>query len=135
VRLMQQTSRWAFWPALAIALGLAVLGRSVLGFFGSEFRAAQGPMLILCTGQLAAASVGLAGSLLNLTGHERLSASMLAGAALLNLGLNLLLIPRLGLAGAGLATALSMVAWNLSLRLAVRRRLDLDPFVLARSRR
>ena len=130
-RLLAATSRWTFWPALAIALGFALAGKVVLGFFGAEFTRAYLPLLILCGGQLAAASVGLAGSLLNLTGHERLSASLLAGAAALNLLLNGMLIPRFGLPGAAVATTAALVVWSLALRVAARRRLGFDPFVLA----
>lgn len=133
VRMVKRTSNWVFWPALAIALGLSVLGRTILGFFGPEFQGAYGVMLILAGGYLATASVGLSSSLLNLTGNERLSALSFGVAVLLNLALNLILIPRLGIEGAALATTLSMASWSVIAFFLARRKLGLNPFVLWRS--
>lgn len=129
-RMIRRTCRWVFWPALAIAMGLAVVGRLLLGFFGPAFTASYDEMLILSTGYLCAASMGLSPSLLNLTGNERVSALIYAGAAGLNLVLNLLLIPVLGTRGAALSTVAAMVAWNLAFFVVARRRLGVNPFIL-----
>lgn len=130
-RLVRRTSRWVFWPALAIAAGLALLGRPILSLFGAEFLAAYAEMLILSAGYLATASMGLTSSLLNLTGNERVGALSFGVAVLLNLLLNLLLIPRLGTEGAALATALSMASWSVIVAFLARRRLGVNPFVLS----
>jgi O-antigen/teichoic acid export membrane protein len=129
-RMVKRTSNWVFWPALSIAIGLSILGRPILGLFGAEFQDAYGAMLILAGGYLATASMGLSPSLLNLTGNERLSALSFGIAVLINLALNLILIPRMGIEGAALATMLSMASWSVIAFFLARRKLDVNPFVL-----
>ena len=53
--------------------------------------------------------VGSAGQLLNMTGHERDVTKGMAYAAVLNIVLNLSLIPWLGIYGAAIATAISLI--------------------------
>ncbi len=131
-RMVRRTSRWIFWPSLAIAGGLMILGKPILSLFPNEFLAAYGDMLILCAGYLAMGSMGLAASLLNLTGNERWSAFIYGGTVALNLVLNLVLIPRLGSQGAALSTAIAMLVLTLSFCLVARRRLGIDPFIFGR---
>ncbi len=131
-RMVVRTSRWVFWPSLAIAGGLVILGKPILSLFPNEFLAAYGDMLILSTGYLAMGSMGLAASLLNLTGNERWSASIYGVAVVVNLTLNLTLIPRLGTQGAALSTAIAMLVLTVSFCLVARRRLGIDPFVFGR---
>ncbi len=134
-RMLRRTSRWVFWPSLAIAVGLVFLGRPILGLFPVEFLPAYDNMLVLITGYLIMGSMGLASSLLNLTGNERWSASIYGGAALLNLILNLILIPRLGRQGAAISTVIAMLAANLGFFLVARRRLGINPFIFGRMAR
>ena len=61
--------------------------------------------------------------LLNMTGHERDTALVVGMSAVANIALNLLLIPRLGLEGAAIATALGTLAWNVLLSYFVYKRL------------
>lgn len=90
-----------------------LLGRSFFPLvFGSEFAASYIPLLILLVGQMANSAAGSVGFLLNMTGHEWETVRGMAVAAVLNIAFNLLLIPALGVKGAAIATAISMVAWN-----------------------
>ena len=73
------------------------------------------PLVILAIGQLVSVSAGSVSSLLNMTGHERDTMQGLMIAASLNLVLNLLLTPRWGATGAAVATAVTLIVWNLIL--------------------
>jgi len=62
---------------------------------------------LLSVGPLMSTHFGLAGNLLLMTGHSRLLLANSLGSLALNMLLNLLLIPHLGVLGAGIATASS----------------------------
>ena len=82
-------------------------------------------LYILVIGQVLNAAAGPVGYLLILTGHERVCASVYGWSAVLNVGLNLMLIPPLGSTGAALATASTMALWNVWLSVLVLRRLGI----------
>lgn len=112
-RLLLNASRWTFALSLVAALLLAGGGRLLLGMFGEEFVApGYAPLLILIGGHLVNASAGPVGQILNITGHQNKSLVVYAGTLGLNVVLNLALVPSYGSVGAAVATAVSMVAWN-----------------------
>ncbi|BBL81901.1 flippase [Thermus thermophilus] len=124
--MVSAAAQWMFWPSLGATLGLALFGRAVLGFFGPEFAEGYWALVLLALGQLVNASVGPVGYLMSLTGHQNLSAWVYGLSALVNIGLNALLIPIWGLVGAALATMTTMVLWNVWLYALVRRLLGIS---------
>ncbi|PWG61338.1 oligosaccharide flippase family protein [Spiribacter halobius] len=116
--------------ALVVAC-LVLFGRPVIGFaFGSDYAAAYLAIVILAIGQVCNAAFGSVVFLLNMSGCERVTLRVLACAVVLNIGLNLLLIPLFGLEGAALATATTLALWNFLLWRAVRRHLGIDSTAL-----
>lgn len=109
--------------SLPIALGFIFFGQLFLALYPSDFSAARTTLTILSLGQLVNAATGTVATLLNMTGHERDTALVVGVSAVLNIGLNLFLIPRFGLEGAAVATALGTLSWNVLLSVFVYRRL------------
>ena len=109
---------------------LIVAADPVLTLFGEGFSVGRWALMILVLGQLVNAGMGPVGHLMNLTGHGRQSAVVYGTAAGVNVILNLLLIPRMGLEGAAVATAFSMVLWNLWLFVLVQRKVGIHSFFL-----
>lgn len=107
--------------AIALTAMLLLFGGEVLGLFGEEFRAAQPALSILAVGQCANALLGPCGQLLVMMGRQRLMAALLAVAAVVNVALNLLLIPRYGIEGAAMATTVALVLWNVCVAVAAAR--------------
>jgi O-antigen/teichoic acid export membrane protein len=66
------------------------------------------------------------GLLLNMSGHEKDTVVGSGIAVVVNLVLNLALIPAWGMTGAAAATTLSLVTWNLILIGRVRHRLGIS---------
>lgn len=125
-----ETIRWTFWPSLA-ACGLILLfGRPLLSLFGHGFSSGYGVMFILAIGMLARAAVGPAERLLNMLGERKQCATVYAIAFLINLSGCALLIPRVGIEGAALATSSALIAESIMLYLVTRRRLGLHLFIL-----
>lgn len=121
------SARVALAIALPVALAFIFFGDAVLGWvFGPAFAVGHTALAIIVIGQFVNASFGSAGYLLNMTGHERDTARGVAIAAGCNIGLNLILIPPLGMNGAAMATALTFVIWNALLWRDAKRRLQVD---------
>ncbi len=127
-------TRAGFLFSLAVAAGLLVVGPFVLSLYGPDFLAARLPLQVLVVSQLLGAAGGSVGFLMVMTGQERPAAWITAGAGLLNLVLNLLLIPRYGLLGAAAATGLANVVWTAAHAVAVHRRIGVNATIFGRSR-
>ncbi len=129
-RIVTGSTRVVLLVTIPAVLVMVFFGRAILdAFFGSGFAAGAPALAILSAGQLANATMGSAGSLLNMTGHEADTARSIVISAVVNVALNLFLIPRFGIVGAATATALSIVVWNLLLGWWVYRRLGIVPSV------
>ena len=61
-----------------------------------------------------------------MTGHQLAALVILAGSLFLSLILNLILIPRLGITGSAIASAVTVSCWNIAMLIYVRRTLGID---------
>lgn len=119
-------ANWTFWPSLAGAALILALGHPLLSLFGPEFEAGYPVMGVLVLGFLLRSAVGPADILLNMLGEQKICAMLLAVTAILNVTLNLLLVPQFGLLGAAGATSSAIACGALMSYVAARRRLGLD---------
>jgi O-antigen/teichoic acid export membrane protein len=114
-KVVTQSTRTTFFMTLPMAIGFIIFGHWFLLVFGAEFTQSYPVLVILSIGQIFNAFAGSVGPLLSMTGHEK---EMVVGRAIsiiINLGLNILLIPTNGSSGAAIATAISVVTSNLVL--------------------
>jgi O-antigen/teichoic acid export membrane protein len=135
-RLVRWSSRMVLLMTLTPAVFLMLFNEHVLArAFGASFAPGGAALFILCIGQIAAASVGPVGLLMNMTGHERRAMPVVIAAVLMNASLNLLLVPRFGIRGAAVANAVSYAFWNLMLAWQVRQRLGIISLPITFGRR
>lgn len=126
-QIVTESARWVLLLAMPVALLLIIAGGTLLrGVFGLEFTSGHAPLAIMAVGQIVNSAFGSVGFLLNMTGHEAVTARILWQTALLNIVLNLCFIPPLGMSGAAIATAVSLALWNLLLYRQVRRKLGIN---------
>jgi O-antigen/teichoic acid export membrane protein len=126
-RLATASARVVLCLTLPVALVFLFFGKTLLNLvFGPEFIPAYEPLAILTVGQLINSATGSVGFLLMMTGYEQDTARGMAIAAVSNIVLNLVLVPLWGTKGAALASAITLVIWNVLLWLAVRRRLKIN---------
>ncbi|MBW4589867.1 flippase [Aetokthonos hydrillicola Thurmond2011] len=128
-RLVSCVTLWIFYPTIAIAFGLMILAQPILGLFGPGFIAASWSLKILILGQLVNALCGSVGYLMIMTGHQNKSFKVIGCSALLNLGLNAILIPLFGIVGAAIATSFSMMVWNIWLTHLVVKHVGVRPSI------
>ena len=126
-------TRLAFLAAALVTVALLIGGPWALRLYDPEFAAGTGAMSILALAFLAVTAMGPVETILLMKGEQRLAAAAAAGACVLNVVLATLLIPPLGLEGAALATAASMLVWAGSMSVAIRRRLGFGMHLLART--
>lgn len=126
------SSRIVMLLTLPVVIVFVVFGKSILGLlFGADYVTAYRPLAILTLGQLANATFGSVAFLLNMTGHEHITARAVGIAAIVNILLNLVLIPILGVIGAAVATGVTTFLLNFLLWHALRRRLGLESMALS----
>jgi O-antigen/teichoic acid export membrane protein len=120
---------WTFWPSLAAALILLALGMPLLSLFGSEFTSGYPVMFILVVGFLLRSAVGPVELLLNMLGQQTACATVLVTTAILNVALNLMLVPVWGLTGAALSTATALATAAVANAVVARRTLGIDAVI------
>lgn len=97
---------WVTWPFFII---LAVFGDQVLRLFGPGFDEGATSMAILAVAMAVATAGGAVQSILLMGGRSAWQLADKTGALVLNVALNLILIPRWGITGAAIAWAVTIV--------------------------
>jgi len=117
----RKATKFVFWTTVPIVLVLLIFGKAVLLlFFGQEFTAAYWALFFLAVGQFVNSISGSTGYFMNMTGHHKTFRNIMIAAAILNIFVNLGLIPRLGIHGAALAAMFSLTFWNVSTLLYIK---------------
>lgn len=125
------------------ALGIAIFtvpaaiimlfcGKWLLGLFGGEgdFIVGYDSLVFLVIGQSVNALTGSVGYLLTMTGYQKEAAIVMGITALINIALNVILIPMMGIKGAAIATMISTIVWKFAMYVIVRRNLKIDPSII-----
>jgi O-antigen/teichoic acid export membrane protein len=97
----------------------------VLDLYGHHFAGAASVLRILAAGAFVAAVAGPVGTLLALTGHQKVVARASAAALVLAVALEASLLPLIGVKGAAIGDAASTIVWNVWLNIQVRRKLGI----------
>jgi O-antigen/teichoic acid export membrane protein len=126
----KETTRWTFWPSLAVCAAILAFGKPLLALFGGNFEHGYAVMFILAVGMLARAAVGPAERLLNMLGERKQCATVYAIAFAINLVLCVVLIPRIGIEGAALSTSSALVVESIMLFRLAKRRLGFHVFIM-----
>jgi len=127
---VRDTLHWTFWPSLAMVAVLLLVGRPLLLLFGPTFGSGYPLLFILSVGLLFRASIGPAESLLTMAGQQGICAAIYTATFVINVGLNITLIPRFGLVGAATATASALALETLALYWATASRLGMRCSIL-----
>lgn len=127
-RLLSSSGRRVIALSLPLALLFILGARQLLAYvYGHDFTEGAVALQLLSGAQLVNVIAGPTGTILNMTGHEKLSAIGLGVSVIINVILNFALIPAYGVEGAAVATAVSILVWNVLLWRLVRQRLGLRP--------
>jgi O-antigen/teichoic acid export membrane protein len=107
--LYQTAAIWLVLFSTPVYLVLAVFAPVVLGLLGPEFKAGSGALVILCAGAILTFTAGNIHSVLLMSGRSGWAAFNKAVVLVVNVVGNLLLVPLIGINGAAISWALSML--------------------------
>ena len=109
LRIYQAATGWqvlGVWPAFLV---IATFSPVLLGFFGDGFLTAVPALTVLAAAMVVGSAFGPSDTVILMSGRSSLSLGNTVVSVVLNVGGNLLLIPRYGLVGAAIAWAASIV--------------------------
>ena len=112
------------WPLYLVTAGFA---SPLMSVFGGGYERSSDVVVILSLTMLLATLCGSVDSVLLMAGRSWLSLANNTVALALNIGLNVVLIPRYGIRGAAVAWSVAIVVRNVLPLLQVRRQLGLWP--------
>jgi O-antigen/teichoic acid export membrane protein len=122
----ERIAKATFIVSAPVAAFFVIFPELYLSLFGASFRAGATALVVLAVGQLVNAASGPAGNILIMTGHERAAVRGMGAGMLANIVLSVVLVPRLGVTGGGIAFASSLLLWNTILVVLARRRVGVN---------
>ncbi len=126
--LFQSATRWLMLASWPLYIVFSVFPRVVLGIFGPRYASGAAALAVLSLAMLVNLGTGNVTVVLLMGGKSSWSAINAGAALTVNIGLNLLLLPRLGILGAAIAWGASIVVDNVTAMVEVRWVLGLAPF-------
>jgi len=112
-KIIHQATKMIFLIAFPILVICIIIPSYIMGMFGEDFKVGAVALIILSLGQFVNAISGSVGYILNMTDKENALRNITLVTAFLNIILNYIMIPKYGMNGAAIATAISIAFWNL----------------------
>ncbi|MFD1588330.1 flippase [Halorientalis brevis] len=123
------TTKWIYIVTFPGFLTMVVFSRDVIAVtFGAEYTPASTALSILALGFFTRATFGRSRETLSAFGHTTYLLVTNSFAFVLNIGLNLFLIPRYGSTGAAVASAVSFIGLNVAVFAFLSRQFGVSPF-------
>jgi len=111
--LFKLVTKWIVTMSLPLFIILSLFSGEIMLVFGPSFPMGRICLILLCCGWMCQNLGGPANGLIMMTGHSRLNLINYLIICVSDIILNILLIPRYGIEGAALATAISMALISL----------------------
>jgi len=127
-KVVHQSTKMIFWTSVPLVTIFFIFPEFFLGLFGEEFKIGVAAFIFLSCGRLISSFSGSVGNVLQMTGNQNIYAKILLFGAILNVTLNLILIPKYGINGAAIASMSSLIVWNLSMVLVVKKKFGFYTF-------
>lgn len=128
-QLYKTTTRWACIGSLMVLLVILLYSKNILGLlYGPDFTSGWKVLVILACSESLNVITGLTGFILQMTENQDWVLVTNVSAAISNIIFGFLLIPSLGILGAGVAFGLSLGIQNLFQFLIVFRKLKIHPW-------
>ena len=129
-KLISRMVRWVMLFSLPVFIVMVAFSKPILLLSGSEFLPGQSALIIICIGHIIDVAFGPVLSFVLMTGYEKYNTIAMAMGIVMNVVLNLLLTPSMGITGTAIAAASSTVLWNLYLFIIIYRKTGIRTWVL-----
>ncbi|MBI4653433.1 MAG: flippase [Nitrospirae bacterium] len=120
-KMAQHSTKMIFWVSLPVVCIFLTFPSFVMGIFGKDFIEGRYALIYLTIGQFINAVSGSVGFILQMTGKEKAFQYIMIFAVMLNIMLDYLLIPKLGIAGAAISNMIAMIFWNIAAVLCIKK--------------
>lgn len=126
--LVRQLTRWLVAAVLPVFAVAVLIPDVILGLVDDSYVASAPALVLLLCGQAIYVSCALAVPLNSMAGRSRLELTNGLAAIAVNVGLNVVLVPRVGPIGAAIASATALTAWSALRVFEARKLLRVWPF-------
>jgi O-antigen/teichoic acid export membrane protein len=127
-QLYSTLTKWIVVLTFPLALTLMLFSHGLMSIFGAGFQPGAVVLVLGTCGQIFNCAVGSVGYLLIMSGNQTEFIRIQVVNAALLIGLNFVLVPRLGITGAAIAMTTTTITTNLWALASVRRLLKLFPY-------
>ncbi|WP_131811160.1 polysaccharide biosynthesis C-terminal domain-containing protein [Aequorivita soesokkakensis] len=125
--IITKTSRIIFVSAIPVTLIFILGGKSLIALmFGSSFKDAYIPLIIMCVGQLVSSIMGSVGLVLSMSGNQKFFTRNNLYITLTNIILSIPFIIYFDVIGAALITAILLIIQNITLFIYLRNKLKIN---------
>lgn len=124
--LINKCSALIFWASLPFALLGLTIAPFLMGLYGDQFMGGVVSLRLLLIAQFLSAMCGSVSVILQMTGNQSSFQWIFGFAVCVNIFLNLILVPTMGINGAAAATLISTIVWNFASALLVYKRLNIS---------
>jgi O-antigen/teichoic acid export membrane protein len=124
-KIVNKANKISLLFTLPLALLLILFSSKFLSLFGKDFVDARSAMIILIVSQLVNVCTGPTAILMSMTYNQKRSTLLLFFSSCLNLLLNFLLIPRIGMTGAAISALSSSLLNNIVSAAFIRKRVGI----------
>ena len=125
---VQKSSKLMFWAMLPVLTVLMVFGKLILNIYGESFILGYTALILLIIGQVINSISGSNGVLMNMCGYQNELRNIILVSAIINLILNYLLIPKYGIDGAAIASMISVLYWNTTSLIFIKKKFGFNTF-------
>jgi len=126
--LFKTITRWAFTVSLPLFIFILLMSKEIMQIFGKQYLQSSGVLVILSLAQLINAATGSVSIILAMSSNQKILLVVTVFVNILNIILNMFLIPCLGIMGAAVATGISIIMLNVLNCYFVFRVVSVHPF-------
>ena len=122
-------AKWSFYLTVPAFLLVCAAPEGIMDvMYGAHYQQGAWPLFVLCLGLMSDAMVGAAAPILIFSGSQKLAGSISTAALISAVVLNYVLVPKFGMIGGAISTALAEGGMLIALLFAVKVRLNLWPY-------
>lgn len=127
--MITKISRWVMIITFPVFVFIIIFSKWILSYFGLDFVGGQMALIIISTGQIINIAYGPVGIFALMTGNQKFNIVFTAITIFLNIFLNLILTPTLGINGTAIATACAIITFNTGMFLSIRKKTGIRTWI------